>query len=422
MGHKVLTGLQWGDEGKGKITDLLAEKADVVVRFAGGNNAGHTVIVEEEKFELHLIPAGILYPEKYCLLGNGMVIDPFSLIEEMEGLEERGLKLDRLFISSQAHLVLPYHQLIDNLEENRKEGDKIGTTGRGIGPAYADKASRRGLRVGDLLKPLDFSRKLEKALNYHNQIIEKIYSAKPLEHSEVKDKVLALADKIKPHITNIPYLLADLDQQGKAIFFEGAQGTMLDLDHGTYPYVTSSNPAAGGVSSGTGMGPASLEDIIGVAKAYLTRVGKGPFPTELTDEVGHWLQERGNEFGVTTGRPRRCGWLDLPALRYAALINSTTEIALTKLDVLSGLEEIKVCTAYDIAGEKTAKFPDSWQLKEAQPIYKTLPGWEEDITGITSFKELPPAAQDYVNFIEEEIALEISLLSTGPERNQVIKR
>ncbi len=422
MGHKVLTGLQWGDEGKGKITDLLAEKADVVVRFAGGNNAGHTVIVEEEKFELHLIPAGILYPEKYCLLGNGMVIDPFSLIEEMEGLEERGLKLDRLFISSQAHLVLPYHQLIDNLEENRKEGDKIGTTGRGIGPAYADKASRRGLRVGDLLKPLDFSRKLEKALNYHNQIIEKIYSAKPLEHSEVKDKVLALADKIKPHITNIPYLLADLDQQGKAIFFEGAQGTMLDLDHGTYPYVTSSNPAAGGVSSGTGMGPASLEDIIGVAKAYLTRVGKGPFPTELTDEVGHWLQERGNEFGVTTGRPRRCGWLDLPALRYAALINSTTEIALTKLDVLSGLEEIKVCTAYDIAGEKTAKFPDSWQLKEAQPIYKTLPGWEEDITGITSFKELPPIAQDYVNFIEEEIALEISLLSTGPERNQVIKR
>lgn len=422
MGHKVLTGLQWGDEGKGKITDLLAEKADVVVRFAGGNNAGHTVIVEEEKFELHLIPAGILYPEKYCLLGNGMVIDPFSLIEEMEGLEERGLKLDRLFISSQAHLVLPYHQLIDNLEENRKEGDKIGTTGRGIGPAYADKASRRGLRVGDLLKPLDFSRKLEKALNYHNQIIEKIYSAKPLEHSEVKDKVLALADKIKPHITNIPYLLADLDQQGKAIFFEGAQGTMLDLDHGTYPYVTSSNPAAGGVSSGTGMGPASLEDIIGVAKAYLTRVGKGPFPTELTDEVGHWLQERGNEFGVTTGRPRRCGWLDLPALRYAALINSTTEIALTKLDVLSGLEEIKVCTAYDIAGEKTAKFPDSWQLKEAQPIYKTLPGWEEDITGITSFNKLPPIAQDYVNFIEEEIALEISLLSTGPERNQVIKR
>ncbi len=422
MGHKILIGMQWGDEGKGKITDLLAEEADVVVRFSGGNNAGHTVIAEGQKYELHLIPSGILYPKKLCLIGSGVVINPRSLVEEMSGLKKRGIALDNLHLSPEAHLVLPYHLRLDNLEEENKAGDKIGTTGRGIGPAYADKAARRGLRVGDLLSRESFGKKLEKSLSYHNAVLEKVYREPAFDLQQLKVDLLSLAEEIRPHVTSLPPLLWKSHRENRQILFEGAQGALLDLDFGTYPYVTSSHPGAGGVSSGTGFGPRYLNEILGVAKAYLTRVGRGPFPTELSGEQGEKLREKGQEFGVTTGRPRRCGWLDLPALRYAAMFNSVTALALTKLDVLSGFSEIKVCTGYKINNSITDRLPDSFQLKNAQPVYQTLTGWEQDISGITNFQELPSEARHYVNFIEQETGVKINLVSTGPDRKEIIHR
>ncbi len=422
MSHKILIGMQWGDEGKGKITDLLAEEADVVVRFSGGNNAGHTVIADDQKYELHLIPSGILYPEKLCLIGSGVVIHPRSLVEEMNGLKKRGIALDNLHLSPEAHLVLPYHVRLDNLEEEHKAGDKIGTTGRGIGPAYADKAARRGLRVGDLLLPENFGKQLEKSLSYHNAVLEKVYQEPVFELQQLKADLLSLAEEIRPHVTSLPPLLWKIHRQGRQILFEGAQGALLDLDFGTYPYVTSSHPGAGGVSSGTGFGPRYLNEIVGVAKAYLTRVGQGPFPTELSGEQGEKLREKGQEFGVTTGRPRRCGWLDLPALRYAAMFNSVTALALTKLDVLSGFSEIKVCTGYKIGDSITDRLPDSFQLKNARPVYQTLKGWQQDISGITKYQELPSEARHYVNFVEQETGVKISLVSTGPERKEIIHR
>ena len=422
MSHKILIGMQWGDEGKGKITDLLADDADVVVRFSGGNNAGHTVIADGQKYELHLIPSGILYPEKLCLIGSGVVINPRSLVEEMNGLKNRGISLDNLHLSPEAHLVLPYHVRLDNLEEENKAGDKIGTTGRGIGPAYADKAARRGLRVGDLLSRQTFGKQLEQTLSYHNAILEKVYQEPAFELQQLKADLLSLAEEIRPHVTSLPPLLWKIHRQGRQILFEGAQGALLDLDFGTYPYVTSSHPGAGGVSSGTGFGPRYLNEIVGVAKAYLTRVGQGPFPTELSGEQGEKLREKGQEFGVTTGRPRRCGWLDLPALRYAAMFNSVTALALTKLDVLSGFSEIKVCTGYKIGDSITDRLPDSFQLKNARPVYQTLKGWQQDISGITKYQELPSEARHYVNFVEQETGVKISLVSTGPERKEIIHR
>lgn len=422
MSHKILIGMQWGDEGKGKITDLLAGEADAVVRFSGGNNAGHTVVAAGQKYELHLIPSGILYPEKLCLIASGVVVDPRSLIEEMTGLKKRGVALDNLYLSPEAHLVMPYHIRLDNLEEDYKSDDKIGTTGRGIGPAYADKAARRGLRVGDLLSRKRFAAGLEKTLSYHNAVLDKLYREPPFDLEQLKADLLPLAEELRPHVTSLPPLLWKIHRQGRQILFEGAQGTLLDLDFGTYPYVTSSHPGAGGVASGTGFGPRHLNKIIGVAKAYLTRVGRGPFPTELTGDRGEKLREQGREFGVTTGRPRRCGWLDLPALRYAAMINSVTSLALTKLDILSGFPEIKICTGYKIGDRITDKLPDNFQLEGARPVYQTLPGWQQDISGITNFQQLPSAARQYVKFIEEETGLAISLISTGPERKEIIHR
>ncbi len=422
MGHKILIGMQWGDEGKGKITDLLAAESDAVVRFSGGNNAGHTVVAAGQKYELHLIPSGILYPEKLCLIASGVVVDPRSLVKEMTGLKKRGVALDNLYLSPEAHLVMPYHLRLDKLEEEGRSSEKIGTTGRGIGPAYADKSARRGLRVGDLLSRERFTARLEKALSYQNAILEKLYREPVFDLKELTAEFLPLAEKLRPHVKSLPSLLWKIHRQGRQILFEGAQGALLDLDFGTYPYVTSSHPGAGGVSSGTGFGPRYLTSIIGVAKAYLTRVGQGPFPTELTGDQGEKLREQGQEYGVTTGRPRRCGWLDLPALRYAAMLNSVSALALTKLDVLSGFSEIKICTGYKLEDRITERLPDVFQLESARPVFQTLPGWQRDISGVTSFQQLPSEARHYINFIEEETGINISLISTGPERKDIIHR
>jgi len=419
MSVKVVIGAQWGDEGKGKVTDKLAETADYVVRFSGGNNAGHTVIVGDEKYELHLIPSGILYPDKKSVIGSGVVIDPIALITEMEGLKKRGLNFDNFFISNQAHVVMPYHRKFDGLEESRKGDDKIGTTKKGIGPAYTDKAARRGIRIADMLDKKIFESKLKNVLEYKNLILKNVYNEKELSYEEIKTEYLEAAKKLKPYVADTSLLLDQAYKESKNIFFEGAQGTLLDIDYGTYPYVTSSNPTAGGVCTGTGFGPKKIDDIIGVAKAYLTRVGAGPFPTELFDEMGEFLLEKGHEFGVTTGRPRRCGWLDLPLLKYAVRVNGLTELVLTKIDVLSGLKEIKVCTSYqngsdttDLGSEKTNKIP----------VYESYPGWEEDISGVQSFSNLPQEAQDFVKMIEKEIEIPITILGTGPEREDTIIR
>jgi len=421
--NKVLVGAQWGDEGKGKITDMLAREADVVVRYGGGNNAGHTVVVKNDKFELHLIPSGILQKNTTCIIGNGVVVDPKVLVEEMEMLEDRGISLENFYLSKTAHLVLPYHRILDNLEEKRKADDKIGTTGRGIGPAYTDKVARRGLRVLDIFNEQRFTEKLEKALQYHNAILQEVYGEDKISADRIKAEVLPLADKLAPYVTNTPYLLDKYRQERKKIFFEGAQGSLLDIDFGTYPFVTSSNPGSGGVTSGTGFGPKYIDSVIGVAKAYLTRVGEGPFPTELQGSIGDLLRDKGKEFGVTTGRPRRCGWLDLPALRYASIVNGFTELVITKLDVLSGFNELKVCTAYKINGEKTKDFPaDLLDCENVEPVYETLPGWNVDISGMQDIIELPENARCYLDIIENEVDLPISYISTGPERRECIRK
>lgn len=421
MTNKIVVGSQWGDEGKGKITDMLARSADVVVRFGGGNNAGHTVIVDDEKFELHLIPSGILYPEKINVMGNGLVIDPEALVTEMEGLKERGVSLDNLYISESAHVIMPYHRLLDKLEEERKGDAKIGTTGKGIGPAYTDKIARRGIRIIDILKPDNLYNKLSKNLDYTNLVIEKVYNAQPLDVEKIIDDYRNYIDQIKGHVTNTSILLEEARQQNKTIFFEGAQGTLLDVDYGTYPYVTSSNPTAGGVCTGAGIGPTRIDEVIGVAKAYITRVGEGPFPTELDNKIGEYLREKGHEYGVTTGRPRRCGWFDVPILKHAFRVNGLTGIALTKLDIMTGLEEIKICTGYRYNGEVLDEFPVSSEiLLECEPVYETMPGWQEDITGVTKYKELPDNARKYVERIKELTGVPIQIIGTGPARKEAI--
>ncbi len=423
MANKIVVGAQWGDEGKGKITDMLAETADLIVRFGGGNNAGHTVIVGEEKFELHLIPSGILYPEKKSVLGGGVVIDPVAMVEEMEGLLARDVSLDNLYIAETAHVIMPYHQMFDQLEEKRKGDSKIGTTGKGIGPCYTDKAARRGLRMVDLLDEKRFARKLEKALDYHNLLLEKVYGVAPLTVNEIMEEYRPFIEKLRPYIVNTSLLLNKAHQNNEKIFFEGAQGTLLDIDYGTYPFVTSSNPTAGGVCTGTGMGPTTIDDVIGVTKAYLTRVGEGPFPTELNDEVGTFLQENGQEFGVTTGRARRCGWFDLPILKHAVRVNGLTEIALTKLDVLSGLDEIKICVAYQHGNDEIDEFPPDLENGEPyKPIYETLAGWQEDISPCRSYAELPKNAKLYVEKIEELTSTPVKTIGIGPARDEAIIR
>ncbi|ACL71055.1 adenylosuccinate synthase [Halothermothrix orenii] len=423
MGNKVVVGTQWGDEGKGKITDMLARTADVVVRYGGGNNAGHTVIVDGKKFELHLIPSGILYPEKVNVIGNGVVVDPEALVEEMNMLKEEGISLNNLYVSETAHVIMPYHRLLDKLEEKRKGDGKIGTTGRGIGPAYTDKVARRGLRVIDLLDEDTFYEKLKLALDYQNLLLEKVYQVEPMDIKEIMAQYKEYIEVLRPHVTNTSLLLDEAIKEDKKIFFEGAQGTLLDIDYGTYPYVTSSNPTAGGVCTGTGVGPVWIDDVIGVVKAYLTRVGEGPFPTELNNDIGDKLRDKGHEYGVTTGRPRRCGWLDIPILKHAVRVNGLTELALTKLDVLSGLREVKVCTGYRYGDRLIEEFPGNIDiLSGCEPVYEVLPGWDDDITGVREYGDLPENARRYVKLIEDMVKVPVTIIGVGPGRKEAIRR
>lgn len=423
MSSVVLIGAQWGDEGKGKITDYLAEGADLVVRYQGGNNAGHTVIVGDVEYKLHLIPSGIISGEKICVIGNGVVVDPVVLLDEIAYLEEKGLSVEGLRISSSAHVIMPYHKLLDSLQEEKRGLLKIGTTKRGIGPCYADKISRCGIRMGDLISPEDFRELLEMNLKEKNELLEKLYGEKPLNLEDVLAEYSEYARRIAPYITDTVTLVNDALEDGQNILFEGAQGTLLDIDHGTYPFVTSSNPTAGGACPGAGVGPTAIDRVIGVTKAYLTRVGEGPFPTELFDEVGQKLGTIGKEFGVTTGRARRCGWFDAVVMRYAVRVNGITSIALTKLDVLDTLETIKICTAYEIDGEVTRNFPLNLKdLAKARPVYEEMPGWMSSTSGARTYEELPEAAQNYICRLEELCGAEASIVAVGPDREQTILR
>jgi adenylosuccinate synthase len=421
LANVIVIGAQWGDEGKGKITDLLSRSADVVVRSQGGVNAGHTVVVQGQTFKLHLIPSGILYPNTECIIGSGTVIDPQILIEEIEQLEALNVSIQNLFISQTAHVTMPYHRLIDQAAEERRGSYKIGTTGRGIGPTYADKSERTGIRMLDLVCPEELRQKLEWTINYKNVILEKIYELPPLNPQEVIEQYLIYAERLKPHVIDSSLKIDEAVKQRKNILFEGAQGTLLDLDHGTYPYVTSSNPIAGGACVGAGVGPTIIDRVIGVAKAYTTRVGEGPFPTELKDDVGELLGDRGAEFGTTTGRRRRCGWFDAVIGRYAVRVNGLDCLAITKLDVLDELEEIKVCVAYELDGETCDHFPtNAAQFARCKPIYKTLPGWKQSTAECRTLEDLPKTARDYLKFLAELMAVPIAIISVGASRDQTI--
>jgi adenylosuccinate synthase len=419
----ILVGAQWGDEGKGKITDLISPDFDFVVRYQGGNNAGHTVINGDTRLALHLIPSGIMYPSITPLIGNGCVIDPRVLIEEMDTLERVGFSTERLLISGNAHLIMPYHRALDRESERRLGPNEIGTTKRGIGPAYQDKAARSGIRVQDLLDEHIFRLKVKTALAEKNELLVKLYGADPFDADAVCDEYLRYAERIVPHVIESGQLLNEALRAGKWVLFEGAQGTLLDIDHGTYPFVTSSSCTAGGALIGSGVGPTTINKVLGIAKAYITRVGSGPFPTELSDEVGTQLGSVGGEFGTTTGRPRRCGWYDAVIVKYAAEVNGLTDLCITKLDVLSCLETIKVCVAYEHDGRRYTTVPGSQTaFHHAKPIYEELPGWQTDITGCRSFEELPRAAQDYISYIEELAGVRASLIAVGPDRAQTIMR
>ncbi|MBE0478357.1 adenylosuccinate synthase [Candidatus Aerophobetes bacterium] len=412
----VVVGAQWGDEGKGRVIDLLAKKMDAVVRYQGGSNAGHTVIVDGEKFVFHLIPSGILHPGKVAIIANGVVLEPAELLKEMEELRTRGVAVDNLFVSANAHVVMPYHKDLEKEEENIRGRGKIGTTGRGIGPAYADKIARRGIRVGDLLEKETLKEKVEINLKLYKRLLGYTYSQEKL-----LQELLEYGRKLEKYITDSSALIHNLIEEGKDILFEGAQGTLLDIDHGTYPYVTSSNSAAGGVCSGAGVGPRAISRVIGVVKAYTTRVGEGPFPTELEGEVGNLLRKQGSEFGATTGRPRRCGWFDGVILRYAVRINGLDELILTKLDVLDRLEKVKICIAYKFKGELIQSFPNRFSLwKECEPVYEEMDGWKQDTSKATSYKYLPLPAQNYIKRIEEIGQVPIHLFSVGPQREEML--
>jgi adenylosuccinate synthase len=419
MSTIVLIGSQWGDEGKGKVTDFLAEKADVVVRYQGGTNAGHTLNVGDQVFKLHLIPSGILYPGKTCIIGNGVVLDPAALVKEMTGLQERNIDLSQLRISDRAHLVMPYHRRLDELEEEQRGSGKIGTTLRGIGPAYMDKVHRTGMRVADLLDEQELREKIAAILEGKNNLLSKVYGVDPFDAGVMYDEYRQYAEVLRPYVTDTSLLLEELITQGKKILFEGAQGTMLDLDHGTYPYVTSSSPAAGGACIGAGIGPNRINDVVGVAKAYTTRVGDGPFPSELHDAVGDRIREIGREYGTTTGRPRRIGWLDAVVLRYACRINGLSYLALTLLDVLTGLERIKICTGYRRGGEIISHVPASLKVLEScEPVYEELPGWNEDLAAIDRFEDFPETAKNYVRRVSELTGVPVAIVSVGPARRQ----
>jgi len=417
----VLLGAQWGDEGKGKATDLLGDRVDYVVRYQGGNNAGHTVVIGDQKYALHLLPSGILSPNVIPVIGNGVVIDPAVLLTEIKGLNERGIDTSKLKISTNAHLITPYHRTIDKVSERFLGKSKIGTTGRGIGPAYADKINRIGIRVQDLFDQSIFKQKIEAALHDKNQILVKVFNRKGITVEEVIDEYLGYAEILKPYVTDTSLLLDQALQQGKVVLLEGSQGTLLDVDHGTYPFVTSSNPTAGGASTGSGIGPTKITRVIGILKAYTTRVGSGPFPTELFDEDGEALRKIGGEVGVTTGRNRRCGWFDAPIARYAVRVNGLTDFFLTKLDVLTGWEKIPVCVAYEIDGKRVEELPASQSdFHHAKPIYEYLPGWKENISKARSVTDLPMNAQEYVKFLEKISGAPMSAIGVGPGRDETI--
>lgn len=421
MANVVVIGAQWGDEGKGKITDLLSKSADVVVRYQGGVNAGHTVVVQDRTFKLHLIPSGILYPNTECIIGSGTVIDPKVLLQELDQLETLNVSTKNLHISETAHITMPYHRLIDQASEERRGSHKIGTTRRGIGPTYADKSERIGIRMVDLMETESLRKQLRWTVEYKNAILEKLYNLPPLDPEAVIDEYMLYADRLRPHVVDSSVRIYEAVQKRRNILFEGAQGTLLDLDHGTYPYVTSSNPVAGGACVGAGVGPTIIDRVIGVAKAYTTRVGEGPFPTELDGAIGQALCDRGAEFGTTTGRQRRCGWFDAVIGRYAVRINGLDCLAITKLDVLDELAEIKVCVAYELDDEHCIHFPsNARQFARCRPIYKTLPGWKQSTAHCRALEDLPSQALDYLKFLAELMEVPIAIVSLGASRDQTI--
>lgn len=423
MPATVVVGTQWGDEGKGRVTDLFARRADYVVRYQGGNNAGHTIVVGCERFALSLVPSGVMYPHVVPVIASGVVIDPRVLLAEIRMLRDRGVDPSRLRVSANAHLIMPYHRKLDLVMERYLGRNRIGTTKRGIGPAYTDKYARTGMRVQDLFDPAIFRDKLEAVLAEKNKILTRVYNQLPMPSDGIVSEYLEYADALLPLVADTSLLVWEALQSGKTVLLEGAQGTLLDIDHGTYPFVTSSNPSAGGAAIGSGVGPKAIDRVVGVAKAYISRVGSGPFPTELFDQVGDRMVEVGGEYGTVTGRRRRCGWLDLVALRYARRVNSLTELFITKLDVLSGFDTIKAATGYALAGQTYTELPRQQRvLYNCQPIYTELPGWQKDITEARSFGDLPPQACRYIEFIEHQVGVPVKWVSVGPERAQVVVR
>ena len=419
MSSVVVVGTQWGDEGKGKITDFLSENAEVIARYQGGDNAGHTIVIEGTKYKLHLIPSGIFYPEKVSVIGNGVVVNPKSLVKELAYLHDAGITTDNLRISDRAHVILPYHIKLDQLQEDSKGDNKIGTTIKGIGPAYMDKAARVGIQIADLLDKEIFAERLKINLEQKNREFTKMYEVDPVDFQDIFEEYYDYGQQIKKYVTDTSVILNDALDAGKRVLFEGAQGVMLDIDQGTYPYVTSSNPVAGGVTIGSGVGPSKISKVVGVCKAYTSRVGDGPFPTELNDEIGHQIREVGHEYGTTTGRPRRVGWFDSVVMRHSRRVSSLTNLSLNSIDVLTGLDEVKICVAYDLDGERIDYYPASLEtLQRCTPIYETLPGWSEDITGVRHLDDLPETAKNYVRRVSELVGVKISTFSVGPGRDQ----
>lgn len=421
MSATVVIGTQWGDEGKGKIVDYLAERADVVVRYQGGNNAGHTVVVGDQEFKLHLLPSGILYNGKTCVIGNGVVVDPKVMLEEIRSMQAKGIDTSSLKLSNRAHLIMPYHRLLDEVEETSRGEFKIGTTKRGIGPCYMDKNARSGIRVCDLLEPEEFKEKLARNLEAKNHLLKAVYNTGGFDFDEVLKEYQEYAEQLRPYVADTSAILHESIKAGQKVLFEGAQATLLDLDHGTYPYVTSSHPIAGGACIGAGVGPSKISKVVGVVKAYTTRVGEGPFPTELHDATGDLIREEGHEYGTTTGRPRRCGWLDACIIRYAGYVSGMDYMAITRLDILDKLPAVKICVAYKYNGKIINEFPASLNvLSQVEPVYEELPGWQQPTSHIRSYEDLPLNARRYVERLSEVSGIAIGLVSVGPGREQTM--
>ena len=421
MATAMVLGTQWGDEGKGKIVDYLAQKADVVIRSQGGNNAGHTVVADGQSFALRLLPSGILFSEKTCIIGNGVVVNPEVLLEEIDGMVKKGVTISKLEVSTRAHVIMPYHIRIDEEDEKLRGDDKIGTTKNGIGPCYADKINRIGIRIGDLMDRDVFYQKLKTNLELKNRLFATYYNCEGFDFEEIFTKYTVLAERIRPYVKDTEYSANQYIKEGKKVLFEGAQATMLDLDHGTYPFVTSSNPTAGGACVGSGVGPRMMSNIIGVVKAYTTRVGAGPFPAEQSNKIGEYLRETGHEFGTVTGRSRRCGWFDSVVVRYAAMLNSLDYLAITRLDILDGLDTINICKGYMYKGIELKEYPESLNiLQDVEPVYEELPGWKTDISGCKSYDELPENARYYVERISQLVGVPLGIVSVGPDRSQTI--